>query len=107
MCLKCYFWKKAIKIAAASGAPSPKPPLPPTDGGSVLGPPLVTPANCYSTLLSVFLVLNAFYYDRYRTNVTSADVLHFAFAPIFHFRLCSSFVDREAKIFFAPRRRVL
>jgi len=60
------FWKKAVKIAAASGL------CPRTLSAWALPPDprVVTPANCYSILSSAFIiVLNAFYYDRRKNKL--------------------------------------
>jgi len=71
MCLNVpLFWKKAVKIAAGLGDPL-SIPLGLRRLGALPQPDslVVTLANCYNTLPSACLVLNAFYYGRKRNKM--------------------------------------
>jgi len=64
-------------------------------------PRVVTSAKFYSTLSSAFLVLNAFYRDQKRINVTSADVLRLLLRIFF--TLDSAVLLIGAQKYFFPR----
>jgi len=84
-------FKKSCKIATASGAQPPNSRWLPAAGNSALRPYSITPLIDMYLSRSAFLKLNLFYYFEKWTKVTNSKWFSFfrAFAPIFHFKLCS------------------
>jgi len=87
------FWKKAVKIAAASGAPPP----------NLRCPGVVTPAKllqhfveCVSSAKRVLLRS-----EKYKCSISRSFT--FTFASIFHFRRLCSFVNGGCKNIFCLR----
>jgi len=92
--VKIFLEKKAVKIAAASGA------LPPD-------PRVVTPAKllqhfveCVSSVKRVLLRLK-----KNICNISTKQMFYICFCAYFFISRLCSFVDGGAKIFFAPERR--
>jgi len=92
------FWNKNAKITSASGALPPNSCLPPVAGGSAPRLPCYYSYLLLQSLLSSFLVLNAFYYLQKEQNNCSKCSAFASFTHIFNFKLCSFVVGGHKNV---------